>query len=65
MYTITNEKLEQVTAIVNRDTDPAATDELIRTEIEAGWHGCEGHQKWIDSASVEEIADWIASFYGD
>jgi hypothetical protein len=62
-YTITDEKLEQITRIFNRDTDPAATEELIRTEICADWNEGDEHQEWIDTASAEEIADWLASFY--
>jgi len=62
-YTISNEKLTQVAEIFNRETDPAATDELIRTEICADWNEGVEHQEWIDSADPQEIADWLASFY--
>ena len=62
-YTIDEDKLEQVTEIVNRDTDPAATPELIRLQICADWPEGEAHQTWIDEADPEEIADWINSFY--
>lgn len=62
-YTISRRKLRQVTRIINRDTDPAATEELIRTKICADWNEGEEHQEWIDSAPAEEIADWLASFY--
>lgn len=62
-YTIDGDKLAQVVNIVNRDTDPAATDGVIETEICADWNEGNEHQKWIDSASAQEIADWLASFY--
>ena len=62
-YTISTEKLEQITAIFNRDTDPQATEELVQSEICADWNEGDEHQEWIDSASPEEIADWLASFY--
>jgi len=62
-YTIDEDKLEQVTEIVNRDTDPAATPELIRQHICADWPEGQEHQDWIDAAAPEEVADWIASFY--
>jgi len=62
-YTIDDEKLDQVTEIVNRDTDPAATPDLIRSQICADWPEGQEHQDWIDDADPEEIADWIGSFY--
>ena len=62
-YHIDSEKLERVTEIVNRETDPAATSDLIESEICADWNEGDEHQAWVDSASPAEIADWIASFY--
>lgn len=62
-YTIDAEKLAEVVEIFNRETDPAATDELIEAEICADWNEGEAHQAWIDSASAQEIADWLSSFY--
>jgi len=64
-FEIDGDKLEKVTRIVNRDTDPAATEELIETEICADWNEGKEHQDWIDTADAEEIADWLATFYGD
>ena len=61
--TINAEKLAKVVEIFNRETDPAATDDLIETEICADWNEGEGHQAWINSATPQEIADWLASFY--
>lgn len=63
MHHIDDDKLAKVTAIMNRDTDPAVTDDLVRTEICADWNEGAEHQEWIDRASPEEIADWLASFY--
>jgi len=62
-YTIGQDKLEKVVAIVNKQTDPAATEELVRSEICADWNEGEEHQEWIDTADAQEIADWLASFY--
>ena len=62
MYTIDSEKLTRVVEIFNRETDPAATDGLIKSEITADWNS-EEHQSWINSADPQEIADWLASFY--
>jgi len=62
-YTIGQEKLEQITSIFNAQTDPGATEELVQSEICADWNDDE-HQAWIDSASAQDIADWLASFYG-
>ena len=63
MFKINSEKLEKVVEIFNAETDPAATAELVETEICADWNEGESHQAWIDSAEPQEIADWLASFY--
>jgi hypothetical protein len=63
MYTISREKLEKVVAIFNRDTDPAATDDLVKNEICADWNEGAEHQEWINNATPKEIADWLATFY--
>ena len=60
MYTIERSKLEAITAIINNTVDPAVTEETIEEHITADWHEGNEHQEWINSASVEEIADWVA-----
>ena len=65
MYTIDQSKLEEVTTIFNRQTDPAATEDLVKSEICADWNEGQAHQDWVDSASPQQIADWLASFYGE
>ena len=62
-YQIDAEKLAKVVAIFNRETDPSATDDLIETEICADWNEGSEHQEWIDNASPQVIADWLATFY--
>lgn len=62
-YTIDDDKLDKVTAIFNRETDPKATSELVRSEICADWNEGDSHQQWINTARPQEIADWLASFY--
>ena len=63
MYTINQEKLEAVVKIFNNETDPAATEELIKAEILADWNEGDEHQEWLDNATPQEIADWLATFY--
>lgn len=65
MYRIDSEKLAEVTRILNQETDPKATEEMVEAEI-CGQDWAEGseHQEWIDNAPAREIADWVASFYG-
>ena len=65
MYTINKEKLAEIVAIFNRETDPKATDDLVETEICADWNEGAEHQAWVDNASPQEIADWLATFYQD
>jgi len=62
-FTINEDKLDEVVSIFNRDTDPQATDEIIKAEIVADWNEGDEHQQWINDASPAEIADWLASFY--
>ena len=62
-YTINENKLKKVTKKFNSDVDPKATEDLVKSEICADWHEGKEHQDWIDSAPVEEIVDWLASFY--
>jgi len=62
-YTINSNKLTAVTEIVNANTDPAATEDLIEAEICADWNEGDEHQEWIDSAEAQDIADWLATFY--
>lgn len=63
MFKINSEKLSAVVRIFNNETDPKATEELIRNEICADWNEGDEHQLWIDTAEPQEIADWLASFY--
>lgn len=63
MFKINSDKLAKVVEIFNAETDPAATVELVETEICADWNEGEAHQAWIDSAEPQEIADWLKSFY--
>lgn len=63
LYRIDTGKLEEVTRIMNRDTDPEVTEDVVKAEICADWHEDQEHQDWIDKASAQEIADWLASFY--
>jgi hypothetical protein len=62
-YTIDSDKLRKVVDIVNDEIDPAATSEIVETEICADWNEGQEHQDWINSAEPAEIADWLASFY--
>ena len=63
-YTIDSDKLAAVTRIVNQDTDPRATEDLIETQIRADWYEGAAHQSWLDNAKPAAIANWIAAFYG-
>lgn len=62
-YTITDEKLDEITAIFRRETDPAATEATVKSAILADWPEGQDHQEWIDSATAQQIADWIATFH--
>ena len=60
-YTIDSEKLDRITAIVNKNTDPKVTEEIVEAHICADWREGEEHQRWINNASDTEIADWVTT----
>lgn len=68
-YQIDSEKLAEVTRMFNQEVDPRATEELVEIEVcSESWENVDpggeyGHQHWLNTASVEEIVDWLASFY--
>lgn len=62
-YSIDREKLAEVVRLFNDQVDPKATDDLVEREITADWNEGDEHQEWIDNAPVQEIVDWLASFY--
>jgi len=62
-YSISSEKLQAVTEIFNADNGVTETPELVENNICADWNEGAEHQDWIDTASEQEIADWLASFY--
>jgi hypothetical protein len=62
-FTIEQHKLDLVISLFNEQVDPSATDDVISEEILATWNEGREHQAWIDSASPQEIVDWLASFY--
>lgn len=59
-YEISDEKLNKVTEIFNKETNPEVTAEKIKAYICADWSEGDEHQEWIDTAKPEEIADWLA-----
>ena len=63
LHIIDDDKLAEVTRIMNRNTDPEVTEEIVETEICADWwsEGAE-HQAWIDGADAAAIANWLAAF---
>lgn len=37
----------------------------METHVCGEWREGDDHQAWLDTAPAREIADWLASFYGD
>lgn len=62
-FKIDTEKLNEVTSIINANTDPKVTEEMIEQHTCADWEEGDEHQEWINSADAQEIADWIGSHY--
>ncbi len=63
MYIIDQEKLEEVTTILNSNPNTEAPEAIIKNEICADWNEGAEHQDWINNSSAAQIADWLASFY--
>lgn len=61
-YTIDAEKLKKVVSIYRAETEPTEDRLVIETAICADWNEGAEHQEWINNASAQEIADWLASF---
>jgi hypothetical protein len=64
MCTIDSEKLADVTRILNQDVDPKVTGEVVKVAICGDWNAGAEWQEWIDNSTAQEIADWLALFYG-
>ena len=66
-YTISDEKLAEVIRTYNTYVkDPAiladqATDDEIESAILGDWPEGDEHQRWLDTASAAEIADWLVA----
>lgn len=66
-YTISDTKLADVIRIYNElvndpgvNADPA-TDDEIESAICADWPEGDEHQRWLNTASAAEIADWLVA----
>ena len=57
MTIIDNDKLEEITRIINRDAQPTATESDVLAFIAGTPHGFGAN--WLRDASAEEIASWI------
>ena len=58
MFEISDRKLDQIIGIAtahNNDLDANTIENFIL----ADWREGQGHQDWLDSATAQEIADWV------
>ena len=62
-FHIDSDKLAEITNIINRDTDPAVTEDVILAELLSDWNEDKEHSEFINNATAEEIANWLKSFY--
>lgn len=58
-YVISKEKLEKITKIIQKE-DSAVTKEEVKDALCSYWpiQG-EDHQRWLDTAEVQEIVVWV------
>jgi len=65
MFNISQEKLEQITDVINNESDPRATDADVHQFVtDESWvESATGdeHQEWLDTADAQEIAGWMIS----
>lgn len=58
-YLISKEKLEKITKIIQKE-DSAATKEEVKDALCSYWSiQGEDHQRWLDTAEVQEIVVWV------
>jgi hypothetical protein len=53
-FNINDDKLEQIKKLI-----PNLDSETINDFILADWPEGKEHQSWLDSATPEQIADWV------
>ena len=58
MFTIQDEKLNNVLALVNKK-EPSTTLDDVDAFLTADWNEGEDHQLWLDDAPAVEISEWI------
>lgn len=59
-FTIDDEKLEGVIEQC-RALSPLVTDEMVKDHVLYDWPQGDEHQAWLDSATVDEIIDWVCA----
>lgn len=52
-------KLEEVTKVINNESQPNATEEIVQIAICEGWDNEEEHQNWLNNADAQEITEWL------
>ena len=60
-YTMDIDKELAILEIVRRETDSKATLAQVEAFLCYDWAEGYEHQEWLDSASPEDIAEWIHS----
>jgi hypothetical protein len=58
-YTIDPAKLDKVLDLCRQHITAPDLDNRVRAFIVADWPEGAEHQQWLDSATAEEIADWV------
>ena len=57
-FTISDSKLREIIELV-QTSHPQESAEAIESFILADWNEGQEHQDWLDTADVQEIADWV------
>lgn len=59
-FDLKNVDVDAVTSEV-QNTVPEASYNDVDSFIDADWPNAAEHQEWLNEASTDEIADWVAS----
>ena len=62
-YTISDEKLAEVTRMFNEQVDPEPTEEVVKVHLCYDWPESQEHQDWMDYADPQEMVDWLAATF--
>jgi hypothetical protein len=59
-FEIKGKKFDEILDIVRRD-GYSRSDERAMAILDGDWPNAQEHQKWLNTATAQEIADWVTA----